>query len=116
MGRLVDKIAVVTGAGQGIGKAIAEKLAHEGATVVVTDRNARTAEQTAEGLPGGAVGLTVDVTDRASVAAMVDEVTAPASPASTSWSTTPGGTRPARSSTPIPPTGTRSSGSTCTAC
>jgi len=76
MGRLVDKIAVVTGAGQGIGKAIAEKLAHEGATVVVTDRNARTAEQTAEGLPGGAVGLTVDVTDRASVAAMVDEVTA----------------------------------------
>ncbi len=112
MGRLVDKIAVVTGAGQGIGKAIAEKLAHEGATVEVTDRNARTAE----GLPGGAVGLTVDVTDRASVAAMVDEVTAPASPASTSWSTTPGRTRPARSSTPIPPTGTRSSGSTCTAC
>ena len=37
MGRLDGKIAIVTGAGQGIGKAIAGKLAAEGATVVVTD-------------------------------------------------------------------------------
>jgi 2-hydroxycyclohexanecarboxyl-CoA dehydrogenase len=37
MGRLNDKIAIVTGAGQGIGKAIAGKLAAEGATVVVTE-------------------------------------------------------------------------------
>jgi len=36
VGRLSDKIAIVTGAGQGIGQAIAGKLAAEGATVVVS--------------------------------------------------------------------------------
>ena len=47
MGKLDNKIAIVTGAGQGIGKAIAEKLAAEGATVVVTDINEATAKETA---------------------------------------------------------------------
>ena len=47
MGRLEDKIAIVTGGGQGIGKAIAGKLAAEGATVVVTDLDEASARQTA---------------------------------------------------------------------
>lgn len=73
MGRLNDKIAIVTGGGQGIGKAIAAKLAAEGATVVVTDLVAENAIQTANGLPG-AVAIGTDVTDRPGVQAMVDQV------------------------------------------
>jgi 2-hydroxycyclohexanecarboxyl-CoA dehydrogenase len=74
MGKLDQKVAVVTGAAQGIGRAIAEKLAAEGATVVVTDRNEAGARETADRLPHGALGLHTDVTDRASVAAMVARV------------------------------------------
>jgi 2-hydroxycyclohexanecarboxyl-CoA dehydrogenase len=74
MGKLDNRIAIVTGAGQGIGKAIATKLAAEGATVVVTDVNEATAKETADGLGNGAVGIHTDVTDRDSVDAMVDQV------------------------------------------
>jgi len=74
MGKLDDKIAIVTGAGQGIGKAIATKLAAEGATVVVTDLNEGTAKETADGLGNGSVGLQLDVTDRDSVDATVAQV------------------------------------------
>jgi 2-hydroxycyclohexanecarboxyl-CoA dehydrogenase len=74
MGRLDSKIAIVTGAGQGIGKAIAAKLAGEGATVVVTDLDAATAGQTAAELPG-AMPIQADVTDRPGVQAMADRVT-----------------------------------------
>ena len=74
MGRLNDKIAIVTGAGQGIGKAIAGKLAAEGATVVVTDLDEASAKETATTLPG-AVAIRTDVTDRQGVQAMVDRVT-----------------------------------------
>ncbi|GAA3955929.1 3-oxoacyl-ACP reductase family protein [Gordonia caeni] len=70
--RLDQKIAFVTGAGQGIGAAIARRLAADGATVVVTDLNADTAAQTAAELGNGAIGLQVDVTDRDSVNAAVD--------------------------------------------
>lgn len=73
MGTLEDKIAIVTGAGQGIGRAIADKLAAEGATVVVTDLDEASAKQTAAGLPG-AVALRADVTDRQDVQAAVDRV------------------------------------------
>ena len=74
MGKLDNKIAIVTGAGQGIGKAIAEKLAAEGATVVVTDINEATAKETATAIGGGAVGIRTDVTSPDSVNAMVDQV------------------------------------------
>jgi 2-hydroxycyclohexanecarboxyl-CoA dehydrogenase len=73
MGRLSDKIAIVTGAGQGIGKAIAGKLAADGATVVVTDLDGAAAIETAGRLPG-AVAIAADVTDRQRVQAMADEV------------------------------------------
>jgi 2-hydroxycyclohexanecarboxyl-CoA dehydrogenase len=73
MGRLNDKIAIVTGAGQGIGRAIAGKFAAEGATVVVTDLDEATARETAGALPG-AVPIVADVTDRAGVAAMAGQV------------------------------------------
>lgn len=75
MGKLNDKIAIVTGAGQGIGRGIAEKLAAEGARVVVTDINEQTATETAAALGGGAVGLRTDVTAPDSVDRMVEQVT-----------------------------------------
>lgn len=76
MGKLDDKIAIVTGAGQGIGAGIATKLAAEGATVVVADVNEETAKATAAALGPRAVGIRTDVTDRDSVEAMVDQVVA----------------------------------------
>ena len=73
MGRLDDKIAIVTGGGQGIGQAIAQKLAAEGAIVVVTDVDEANAAKTADALPG-AVASRTDVTDRQGVQAMVERV------------------------------------------
>jgi len=73
MGRLEDKIAIVTGGGQGIGRAIAGKLAAEGATVVVTDMDEASAKETADALPG-AIAIRADVTDRQGVQAMVGRV------------------------------------------
>ncbi len=73
MGRLEDKIAIVTGGGQGIGKAIAGKLAAEGATVVVIDLDEASAKETADALPG-AVAIRADVTDRQGVQEMVSRV------------------------------------------
>jgi 2-hydroxycyclohexanecarboxyl-CoA dehydrogenase len=73
MGRLDDKVAIVTGAAQGTGRAIAAKLAAEGATVVVTDlAKADTGEKAATFPP--AVAIRADVTDRRGVQAMVDQV------------------------------------------
>jgi len=72
MGKLEGKIAIVTGAGQGIGRGIATKLAAEGATVVVTDINPDTAKETAAAI--GGEGIRTDVTSRESVEAMVEQV------------------------------------------
>jgi 2-hydroxycyclohexanecarboxyl-CoA dehydrogenase len=73
MGRFEDKIAIVTGGGQGIGQAIAGKLAAEGAIVVVTDLDEASAKETADALPG-AIAIRTDVTDRQGVQAMVGRV------------------------------------------
>jgi 2-hydroxycyclohexanecarboxyl-CoA dehydrogenase len=75
MGTFDGKVAIVTGAGQGIGRAIAAKLAGEGATVVVADLNGSTAGETAAAIGGGAVGIPTDVTSTASIEAMVARVT-----------------------------------------
>ncbi|MCV2489052.1 3-oxoacyl-ACP reductase FabG [Geodermatophilus sp. YIM 151500] len=76
MGKLDSRVAIVTGAGQGIGRAIAEKLATEGATVIVTDVNEATATETAEAIGDGAIGIRTDVTSPESVNAMVGQVRA----------------------------------------
>jgi pyridoxal 4-dehydrogenase len=70
--KLKDRVAIVTGGAQGIGRAIAEKLGSEGATVVIADVNAAGAEKAAAAIPG-AVGLQADVSSQADVSRIVDE-------------------------------------------
>lgn len=73
--KLADRVAIVTGAAQGIGRAIAEKLDAEGASVVVADLNLEGAQQAASALERGSAAE-VDVSSEQSVAAMVDGVLA----------------------------------------
>ena len=77
--RLKDKISIITGAGQGIGKATALKFAHEGAKVIVCDINGTNANQTAAEIQaqgGEAMAFIVDVTNKETIRAMVAAVVA----------------------------------------
>ncbi len=69
--RLATRVALVTGAASGIGKAIAERLAVEGACVVVADLDLRKAEDAAAGIGSSdvAIGVAADVSDAEAVAA-----------------------------------------------
>jgi 3-oxoacyl-[acyl-carrier protein] reductase len=74
--RLKDKIAIVTGAASGFGKAIAEVYVKEGARVVVADINGEGARDVAQALGANAMHVACDVTRRAEVDGMVREVVA----------------------------------------
>jgi len=74
---LVNKVAIVTGAGRGIGKAIAIALAREGANIIAIDVNIQTAEEVAKeikSLDRQAWAIQVDVSDSKEVNRMVQSV------------------------------------------
>lgn len=77
--RLQDKVAIITGAGRGIGQATAVKFANEGAKVVVCDINADWIDETVamcKETRGDAFGCIVDVRDNQSLTNMVDTTVA----------------------------------------
>lgn len=66
------KTAIVTGAAQGIGRAIAKRLAEDGAQVIVSDINGAGAKAAAEAIGHGATAVTCDVSDPDQVAALIE--------------------------------------------
>ena len=75
VGRIEGKACIVTGAGSGIGRAIAERLAEEGAKVICVDINGETAEQTFQGIRQAgyiAEACTADISDSQQVEAYVN--------------------------------------------
>lgn len=72
--KLEGKTAVITGGARGIGRAIAERYADEGARVVIADILEQEAQETASVLSRGAFAVRLDVTDQASIDGMVERV------------------------------------------
>jgi len=76
MGRMNGRVALVTGAADGLGLAICEELAGEGATVVATDINVAGVEALATKLGNNSVGLNLDVRSEASWDSVIAEINA----------------------------------------
>ena len=76
MYELKDKVAVVTGAGSGIGRALAQLLAQKGCRLALADINETGLQETARSLPGEALSQKLDVADRAAVYAFAEQVKA----------------------------------------
>ena len=68
---IANKIAIITGAARGIGKAIAERYVQEGAKVVIADLNEQGAKDVAAALGPNAFGVKLDITDQASIDATI---------------------------------------------
>lgn len=76
MSRFAGKVALVTGAGSGIGRGAAERLSADGAFVVLVGRREDALREVADGLAGGSAVLPLDVTSGADVAAMLPDAIA----------------------------------------
>jgi len=71
-GRFGGKVAVVTGAGGGLGRASAQRLSRDGAAVVVVDINGDAAEQVSRDLPGASIAVQADISTETGVDAYVE--------------------------------------------
>ena len=76
--KLEGKVAAITGAGSGMGKAIAQAYAREGAKIVVADLNLEAAQNVADEISAGgeAIATQTDVRDQTQAQAMVDAAVA----------------------------------------
>jgi pyridoxal 4-dehydrogenase len=74
MRRFEGRVAVVSGAAQGMGKAVALRLGEEGASVIAVDINSGGASVTAQAIGGASIGVGCDIGDEAAVAKLFDTV------------------------------------------
>jgi NAD(P)-dependent dehydrogenase (short-subunit alcohol dehydrogenase family) len=76
MQRFTDKVVIVTGAGHGIGQAIAQRFSEEGAKVAVNDLHHGRAQEVAKSLPSESLAIQADVSSKTQVDEMFDTVLA----------------------------------------